>query len=696
MLEKGTVVELRQGGGILCGICLERGQDNVRVLSEQNRELSVARRRLLAAVGPRIESANRDQAVARLVVLGHHRQELAMAIPVDEIWDLLVDDGGEFTCAELAISWFGDNAGPDQVAAMERALLADRLHFEAGQRGYLPRSREHVESLLGQRQASARRETWQDDAAAWLAAVGHGEIVPAFRDREGLIKRLTDLLVWGDQAPMARETQDVLRRAELTQAQAFGVLVNLGIWSRDENLDLIRHRLTPEFATVVHEEVTALSGLATQAEPDRVDLLSWDTISIDDPQTTEVDDALSLRRVDDLWEIGVHIADVAGLVAVGSRLDEEAAARGCAIYLPDLKIPMFPPGLGSGICSLREGEDRRAFTLLARIGDDRLVRDWKMFSSLVRVKKRFSYQEVDAILGGDAADPLAEMLHQLYRLARDLRGERKERGALLAPFPRLKVQPEAGGKVTLTREPADGPAQVLVSEFMILMGGLVAGYCRENRIPCLYRSQPQLEWDGALPDEFTPVTLHRLRRRLRRGEVGLEPVPHHGLGLECYVQVTSPIRRYADLVMQRQLAAVAAGREAPYREEDLRRIMIFTEENVETAAKLERNRNDYWVLKYLEEKLGGTVPAVVLDESAGGLRLGLIETLQECLVPLDARSELHPGDMVTVRIARAFPREGSLRVSIVSETPRGQVEAEKGPAGSEEGFVGTAKDELDP
>jgi len=201
---------------------------------------------------------------------------------------------------------------------------------------------------------------------------------------------------------------------------------------------------------------------------------------------------------------------------------------------------------------------------------------------------------------------------------------------------------------------------------MILANWISARFFKERGVPAIYRSQlePRELIDSA-PDRVPQLLLnYRQRRLLSRAEIGTDPQCHSTLGLDCYTTMTSPIRKYMDLVIQRQLKSVLNGSQPEYSEEELKRIITELEITQNRIKMVEQQRLRYWLLRYLERMIGEKVTAMVLDRNHRGYLLLLTDYLLE-VNPSIPKRELQPGDEIMVRVEKVDPRLEILRVSPV-------------------------------
>src|SRR5262249_54157179 len=304
----------------------------------------------------------------------------------------------------------------------------------------------------------------------------------------------------------------------------------------------------------------------------RFDYQNAVTFSIDDEDTREVDDALSVLHRGAEIIVGIHIADVSAFVQKGELLDAEAAHRSSSIYLPSVTVRMFPERLATDLASLNSGSPRPAYTVEVRFDEQGNRLGYRIALTTINVQKRFSYDDADRAL--DAGDTSFQTLH---RIAQQLHDERAGRGAITFRRPELKIRIK-GDEIEIKKINSSSPSRFIVSEMMILANGLSADFASVNALPVIYRTQ---EARDAVAVEETPaveaLAFERLRKTFKRSRLSLTPGLHSGLGLSAYTQASSPIRRYADLVTQRQFTAMLKGLAIPHGREELLRILVTAE-----------------------------------------------------------------------------------------------------------------------
>lgn len=673
MTSPGTVVEYLHSRKLKLGLCLHSDSRGVLyVRNHENREEKVPASRVLFT-GDRLDPESpREEVVRYLNEAARRREEIAAGIPLGDLWELLEGEEAPegYRLEELAAIYFGDDCGADELSGLYRALEADRVWFVRRGDRYRLKPREMVEDSLTRIQVEARREREREELTRWIGRLWQlpeGEPVPP--PPAGLEETARRYLTWlreaalhGSEARRYQEVSQLLEGAGISRQDApFRLLVKAGVWGEHENLTLHRHQIPVEFPPDLVALAAERAGdPAPLADSRREDLRHLHCVTIDDAETTEIDDALSLREKEGFLEVGIHIADASAYVHPGDPLDGEARARATAIYLPDLKVPMLPSPLSEGACSLVAGEERPALSFLATFDEAFRLIEARVTPSLVRVDRRLTYEAADRLMEGD--------LERLHRLARALREQRRARGAVTVPLPRLNVRVDPDGTIRVGQESVTSPSQVVVSEMMILANRLAAEQLLGRSCPAIFRSQPAPEQPLEDTDEFDPVTAFHARRLMRKGELGVTPSRHHGLALDAYTQVTSPIRRYLDLVVQRQLKSVLSTGEPVYCVRELEEILLAVRPVLHVVDQMERERRNYWVLRYLEQMTHQEMEAVVLQNLPDRHLLQIRELLWETTCPHVPGHPLPPGTILPVRIELVWPRDQVVRVTPVVGT----------------------------
>lgn len=290
----------------------------------------------------------------------------------------------------------------------------------------------------------------------------------------------------------------------------------------------------------------------------RLDLRDEYVFSIDPPGCTDIDDALHCKMGDTI-EIGVHIADVSLYVLRNTTVDEEAKRRGTTVYLNDRRIDMLPDVLSSNLCSLRSNVDRLALSVIFQFDSNFNIISTKVSETIIQSKESFTYEEAQRILN-DTNHPSYASLHRLYEVSRKLKQSRIDNGALILNIGETLVREESDKLRINTKCEAETCS--IVEEFMILANVTVAKFMYEHIRNCsLLRRHPETEIKE-IESEIESVRSMLKRRSMAQatyfssGTVPFADFRHFGLAEPIYTHFTSPIRRYADLVVHRLIKSI--------------------------------------------------------------------------------------------------------------------------------------------
>lgn len=684
-MEPGTIIEFSTSSGHRLGVVTGAiGKQKLVVRTADGAEMRPTHKDVTFELG-RMRDPDSASAIDReLARISAAVEEARAGVDLPLLWEMALELGEAMTAAEAADLIFGDDAAPVVLATLQ-ALREDGRYFKQRKDTFEPRDAAQVEAITAQLAAEARkaeeaelfvgsiRDVLKLPEVDRLAAVRQRESIDLFRDRLNLLQEYAihgDDYQRKDQAEAAlAQIEDVLKvnLKGRDSMKAFHLMVDLGLWEQHENLWLLRFHVNTSFDQALEAEAAQLAATDWQSQPWRRDLRAMVCYSIDDASTLDIDDAISCQpHIDGGWEVHIHIADPGEAVPMGSALDEEARRRGTSIYLPTGTIPMFPLPLSEGRMSLLEGQDRPALTTLVRFDDDLNIVHTDVFPSLIRVTERLTYDQVNASLDAEEQTMRGAVLRDLSYLSSELYQKRLSDGAAVFSIPDIKLKVSlADARPEVHVEPREEtPADTLVSELMILANRIMGEFCRDNQIPVVYRCQEAP--DGELIDEEilrVPEGLPRtfaMLRRMKRADISTTPDRHFGLGLPVYVQATSPIRRYGDLICQRQVKAFLAGEPLPYDAEALMAIAATVENTAREASTIERETTRYWLMDYmrgLRDELDATVIAHMNDD--GTLSRVFVDA---CAFAHKCKFRRTPevGSTVKVKVRKAVPREDYL------------------------------------
>ena len=352
--------------------------------------------------------------------------------------------------------------------------------------------------------------------------------------------------------------------------------------------------------------------------------------------------------------MGIHISDVAHYVAPGTPLFKEAEARSTSLYFPDATVPMLPRELSEGVLSLIKDQDRAALSYIVTLSPDGEIMRSRIVRSLVRVKRQLSYQEAEALAATDWE------LARLADLSQKLLQRRINAGALIIPIPDVVFHFFQGKVSSIRLMEVDTMMRTLVSEFMVLANTLAASFLADRQEPGLYRTQEPARKRLVRQPEHDLFLNFRQRRFLARGLLITTPKRHDGVGVEQYTTVTSPIRRLLDLVIQHQLTAILAGRGARFSEREMNEFASLITSAQSRVNLVRQLRHRYWLYKYLENKKGEYLSAIVLDKRNNKVQVVLQDYLFEGELPPNQAIRPEAGDTVRVKIAKVSPMDDVL------------------------------------
>jgi exoribonuclease-2 len=660
-MEPGKIVAFFEQKRILCAVCLEVKGNKAHLLTEENREVTLGFNRIALNSSHSLPiTLPRETVVENLRKIVERQIDLTRSISLEDLWELIWEEKREFSLQEMAELTFTFPITFDREMALFRALFEDRLYFKQRGEFFEPREKEKVEEISLQLEREAEQARELKEAGRWLAGIWSGEPVSPPAKKEEVIHLLQELALYGPESPDQAKGRALLQEAKIPSPQApFELLVRLGIWKEEENLFLHRHQISqtfPEKVIAEAEQILCRAAGEIPPQPQDADLTFLHPLTIDSEFTRDIDDALSLEKAAAGYEVGIHITDVATFLQGHEEIFREAMSRGTSIYLPDQRIPMIPPSLSEGTCSLIVGEKRRALSFLVRVDREGKMLEYRIVPSIVQVERRLSYEQVDHLL-----EEMDEELIILGRIAQKLAQRRAESGAFFIPRPERVIRVNREKEILLFRRDRESPSQKMVSEFMILANSLAARFLKEKGVPAIYRGQMEPREKVPPMETFDALQAYRLRRILNRVEISTRPLRHAGIGAEAYLTLTSPIRRFYDLLVENQILSSLRG--APvWTQEQLEEIIARVGPALSKVGLVEELTEQYWIMRYLEKKAGSTTTAVILDRFSHRYLVHLEEYLLEVDMATASGREFEPGDQVLVRVERSHARTGTLKV----------------------------------
>lgn len=538
---------------------------------------------------------------------------------------------------------------------------------------------------------------------------------------------------------------DLARKGRMHVPQA-RILESLGNPDDQRQISLIAvhaHGIPDDFPEGVITEAGTLSEPTLSG---RVDLRDVPLVTIDPPDARDHDDAVYAELDSDPanpggWIVLVAIADVSHFVRPGSRLDREAQLRGNSVYFPDRVVPMLPERISNDLCSLREAENRACLAVRMVFDKDGNKRTHTFMRAMMRSAAKLSYQEAQAAIDGrpsDKAGPLLErVLQPLWAAYAVLAEARDKRAPLDLDLPERKILLDEKGRVRDVVTPERLTAHRLIEEFMIQANVAAAEQLEQRKTPVVYRihDQPSKEKLASLrdfldtlgmkvpqasvlkPGHFNGI-LGRAKelpvsdlvnevvlRSQSQAEYNIDNIGHFGLNLRRYAHFTSPIRRYADLLVHRALVkAMRLGEGAleDFEIGKLREVAQQISDAERRAMSAERETVDRLIAAHLADRIGAKFTGRIAGVTRSGLFVKLKDTGADGFVPVSSLNndfynhvEAHHalvgkrtgetfrlGDTVEVRLVEAVPSAGALRFEMLSEGTKGRVAAPRGDGGN--------------
>ena len=495
------------------------------------------------------------------------------------LWECSAE--GEFSFEQLGREYFGRAPRAQESAGLLMRLHATPTHFyKKGKGRYKAAPHEALKSALA---SIERKQIQAAQQARYLEQLGRFELPEEFR---AMLKEM-----------LYRPDRNSIEFKALDHA---AVLARLTIPKLLEKCGALPSSHDYHYGRFLFEFFpggTGFDAALTAADPGALETAEVSAFSIDDATTTEIDDAFSVTRIaNGNWQVGVHIAAPALGVPVGSPPDIEAARRLSTVYFPGSKITMLPESLIDQH-TLSEGRDRPALSMYLEVTPELEIAGNRSAVERVRIAANLRHDTLEQafnqerVTAGQVDCPFGAELLLLWRLATRLEHRRgKEEPGLARSDYNFYVDNE---RVSIVARKRGSPIDKVVSELMILVNTEWGRQLALNEIPALYRTQAN-------------------------GKVKMStlPAPHQGLGVSQYIWASSPLRRYADLVNQRQLLALYRNETPPYPPKDERLLVILRDFELayDAYAEFQRNMERYWCLRWLIQEGVDTVEAEVLRE----------------------------------------------------------------------------------
>ena len=692
-IVESAVVEFADKGKIQLGFVLsvDPKTSKVRLINQLRREVVLAPKQILhliaknAGISASLPISNISDLLTSLEL---RSQTLVTPSDLEELWSL--NEGEETVTLDMLVGLLFTDAEARHRLAMIRALRADRIYFKETEfEVYQLRTAENVAEIKRQLAIQAEKETFRktfvDQACSFLKIADSEAREHAVEMRDHACDAAWNMIVsyalYGSEAKDRLEAETLVSMIQKEMNRGFPGTAHLraraflresGYWNEDTNIALLRHDVPVQFSD---EAETA--SLHLYREPvlteGRLDLTHLEVFSIDDAVTLDIDDAISVEKLSaDRIRLGVHIAAPASAIPYDSLLEREARERGTSLYLPESRIPMLPLILSENALSLMPNERRAAITFFFILDGEYNILERYIERSIVCSKHRLTYDAAEQLIefGNDA---LSDTLRLALEITEATQSVRRAAGAIDVDLPENKiVYNKTTGKYVLVPIDNGMMSRQLVAECMIQANALAADVCVEHAIPALFRIQPDPsglpsnEELDAMPNDMMRAL--SLRRCMQPAVSSMTPARHAGLGLSRYIQATSPLRRYVDLLAHYQFESFLATGKPKFDAEAFATALTAVEGALSSARVASSEANQYAVLAYLHQEREALFDAIIVQynpERPDHPHIMLIDTQTRATVTL--RKRLPVGTFIKVHVDNANPDDGTLIVQFVAE-----------------------------
>ncbi|XP_010922307.1 ribonuclease II, chloroplastic/mitochondrial [Elaeis guineensis] len=680
-LQKGLLLEFRKDSQKLLLAVVQKpdGKKNWMVY-DQNGTLSSIRPQQVTYVVPGIEDFDHTK-IADFV---QNAQDLLDPSILECAWVELLENNKSVTAEELAEIIYGSR-DPLESYCAHHLLSRDDIYFNTMEtKGfcsvYEPRPTVQVEELLHRKLVKEVSEKELEEFVQLL--ISAKEMPPRSKPSksswliEDKVKRRIEALeAYAIDACRNEEQKktagNILKAMGLskTSSAAVNLLIDIGYFPVHVSLDLLKFNIHTDYSDEVLSAAENLLMLSSDPdENNRKDLTFLKVYAIDVEAADELDDALSATRLPDgRIRVWIHVADPSCLVEPHSIVDREAMRRGTSIFLPTATFPMFPEKLAMDGMSLQQGKLCKAVSVSVTLHEDGSIAEYTVDNSVIRPTYMLTYESASELLHLNLEEE-AEL--RILSEAASLRSQwRRHQGAIDTAMiePRIKVtnpdDPEPS--LSLYVEDQSDPAMRLVSEMMILCGEAIASFGSCNNIPLPYRGQPQSNISVSAFDHLPegPVRSSAYVRIMRAAEMDFRnPIRHGVLGVPGYVQFTSPIRRYVDLLAHYQVKAFLRGEPIPFSAGELEGMVCIVNMHARVARRLYSSSLRYWLLEYLrrqprKRKFHALILRFIKDRMAA-LLLTEVGIQASAIVSVGKQA----GDEIVVVVEEAHPRDDVLSI----------------------------------
>lgn len=617
-LQPGCIVEYLESNSPQIAVVLESNENRLRLLLPNRRESNLSVNRLLPWHGPTIDLlCGREETVRILAEHKKIREKLASELPLLEAWEMAQ---GEIS--EAPASWFAEllNSNPDEntVAAFGRALLNLKSHFRFQSPFFQIHDAETVEKRLSEEKTKKEKEALIAGGSSFLKhlwAISQKNDPSPGKDEEpeeNVAARINAMLMDRVADPESQTDealwQLLVRNLPDVPHLPLQLLIAWGKLPPHYNflLDRAAYERGDDWWKICQDEVSLIEEQA-RIPPEKFSRSELPFISIDGPSTRDIDDAFYAEETEDGYSVTIALACPALNWDFDGHLDKLIRKRATSIYLPEGDLHMLPHRLGLSAFSLQANEERPALCITINLDHAGHVSSVIPSLKKITVAANLIYSDVEKILAegrddNNSASKFTKLLQTGNKIAQLRKKIRIEAGAIIMDRYEPEFSLEGEGwetRVLLKEEKNEKISKSLVAELMIMASEGMAKWAHNNEIAMLHRTQ-----DIGLPKEYagewsTPEDMARIMKALIPSILEVEPKKHAALGVSSYVPITSPIRRYTDLINEYQVMNFLLEKQSLFAPDALKKILEQLSISLDAAGQVQRFRPRYWKLLYV-------------------------------------------------------------------------------------------------
>lgn len=636
---------------ISLGVMCEISGDKFTVITEEGKQLILDSEQIVYC--SKIDSLKIGNSSEIKLELRSLRKELdtqRQSVDLKTAWECLYDPKtiSGFKLNDILDLYFNDRSNYNKILLFVWAIQRDETYFKKQDDLIYLNSLEEIQTVIKRKEEAEKKASEKKAAIKWITDLIDGSIDLQDDDTNKFSKYLELIkgyAIYIDKYESLKEAKLLLNEVGIKdEIAALEFLINIGLWDKNEDPVFKRFAIKKTYSQKVISESSEL--ICKDISYDRfLDITKLELFSIDDENTKDMDDALSVELLNDKTRIGVHISNVTSVIESSSYLDKEALKRGETIYLAEGNISMFPSEVVDKLLTLSEKNMRKAVSLFVTFDADFNISNYEFVQTKIKVKRNISYKEANESL------LKSQQGKRLLEIAKVLREKRIKNGAVILQLPTMKISVDDDTVKSVSIYSMTTDAHNIIAEFMILLNNLAGRYFAENKIPAIFRSQIEnTSEDINSLDRESDLFPTQVIKFLRPTKITTIAEPHKFLGIDAYVQISSPIRRYLDLVLQRQLISCLDGTGPIYSNTALEKIYSQTEMAVKEKRLIEKSRERYWILKYLSDNKISELQGIISLVRDKRVTVYIPEYLLDLPIALSSDSQLEVGNKAKILI----------------------------------------------